>query len=248
MSVKISVVIITFNEEDKIERCLNSVADLADEIVVLDSFSTDKTKEICKKYNVKFYEHAFDGYIEQKNRALKYAANDWILSLDADEALSKELSEEIKRVKENPDADGYFVNRLNNYCGKWIKHSGWYPDRKLRLWKKDKGKWGGINPHDKLILEQGSIVKKLKRDLLHYSYDSIEQHINQINNFSSIGAKEAFKKGKKSNLFIILTRSFWKFFRNYFLKLGFLDGYYGFVVCSLSGWETCRRRLRERNC
>ncbi len=249
MPEKLSVVIITFNEEDNIERCLKSVEGLADEIVVLDSFSTDKTESVCKSFGVKFYRQKFKGYIEQKNDVLKYASNNWVLSLDADEVLSNTLFTEIKKTMENPDADVYGFNRLNNYCGKWIRHSGWYPDKKLRLWKKEKGKWGGINPHDKLMTEKDAVIKYLKGDLLHYSYKTIDEHIAQINKFSTIAAIEAHKNGKKSNVTTILIRSFWKFVRNYFLKSGFLDGYYGFIVCSLTGWETFVKyvKLKELN-
>ena len=149
----ISVVIITFNEEKNIGRCLESVKNIADEIVVLDSFSTDKTEEICLQHGASFFQHPFDGHIEQKNRAITYATYPHILSLDADEVLSPELEQSIKAVKENWQADGYYFNRLTNYCGKWIRHCGWYPDRKLRLWDSRKGKWGGVNPHDKYMLE-----------------------------------------------------------------------------------------------
>jgi len=249
MPIKLSAVIITFNEEKNIERCLRSLNDVADEIVVLDSFSTDRTKEICENFKVRFYQHKFDGYIEQKNRVLQYAAFDWVLSLDADEALSERLANEIKKVKQNPDADGYSFNRLNNYCGKWIKHSGWYPDRKLRFWQKKKGKWGGVNPHDRLMMEKQSKIRHLKGDLLHYSYYSVNEHIEQTHKFSSIAAQEAHKKGQSAGIVKILTRSFWRFIRDYFIKLGILDGYYGFVICSMSAWGTFLKyiKLKELN-
>jgi len=249
MSTKISVVIITFNEEKNIERCLQSVEEIADEIVVLDSFSTDRTEEICKKFNVKFHQHKFDGHIQQKNRVVGLAENDYVLSLDADEAPDETLINEIKRIKENTNSDAYYFNRLTNYCGKWIKHCGWYPDKKLRIWNKNKGEWGGINPHDKVIMQKNTSLEYLKGDLLHYSYYSIHQHIAQINSFTEIGANEAFKKGKKSNVFTIIIKSVWKFIRDYFFKLGFLDGYYGFVVCSLSSQATFAKylKLRELN-
>ena len=244
MKIKLSVVIITFNEEKNIERCLISVKDIADEIVVLDSFSTDKTEEICKKHNVKFYQHKFDGHIQQKNRALIHASNNYVLSLDADEVVSSELKNSIITVKEDWQADGYFFNRLNNYCGKWIKHTSWYPDRKLRLWDKTKGEWGGDNPHDKVIMQKELELILLKGDLLHYSYNSINQHIQQYNYFTDIGAAEAFKMNKKSNLFIAFYKSIWKFFREYFFKLGVLDGYYGFVICILSSHATFIKYLK----
>jgi glycosyltransferase involved in cell wall biosynthesis len=243
---KLSVVIITLNEEKDIARCLNSVKDVADEIVVLDSFSTDNTKNICKNFNVNFHQHEFDGHIQQKNRAVELAKYELVFALDADEVPDSTLINEIISIKNKTDFDAYYFNRLTNYCGKWIRHSGWYPDKKLRIWNKTKGKWGGMNPHDKVIMEEGSKTKFLKGDLLHYSYYSIQQHINQINSFTNIGAKEAFKTGRKSNLFIAITKSFWKFFRDYFIKLGMLDGYYGFVICSLSAQATFIKYLKIR--
>ena len=141
MIMKLSVVIITYNEEKNIERCLNSVKEVADEIIVLDSFSTDKTEEICKRHAVKFFQHEFNGFSSQKNRASGLAENDYILSLDADEVLSERLKRSILKVKENALFDGYFFNRLNIYCGKPIKFTTWYPDRKLRLWNRKKGEW-----------------------------------------------------------------------------------------------------------
>ncbi|WP_338356856.1 glycosyltransferase family 2 protein [Yeosuana marina] len=143
--IKLSAVIITYNEEEHLEKCLRSLIDVADEIIVVDSFSTDKTPEICNSFNVTFHQHAFEGYIEQKNYAVSLAKHDYILSLDGDEALSETLKSSILKVKNNYQFDGYYCNRLNNYCGQWIKHSDWYPDRKLRLFKKESGEWKGTN-------------------------------------------------------------------------------------------------------
>ncbi len=243
---KLSVVIITFNEERNIERCLKSVSKIADEIIVLDSYSTDATEKICKKYDVIFRQHKFDGHIQQKNRAVELATNNFVFSLDADEAPNETLISEISTIKENFEYDAYQFNRLTNYCGKWIKHSGWYPDKKLRIWNKNKGKWGGENPHDQVVMENGTTLSYLKGDLLHYSYYSIHQHIAQINSFTEIGAAEAFKKGKNSNLAIIITKGIWKFIRDYFINLGILDGYYGFVICSLSAYATFIKYLKLR--
>jgi glycosyltransferase involved in cell wall biosynthesis len=239
---KISVVIITFNEERNIGRCLESVKDVADEIVVVDSFSTDKTKKICESYGVKFIEHAFEGHIRQKNFAISQATYTHQLSLDADEALSEELKAEILKIKEDwhPDSyrDGYRMNRLSNYCGKWIRHSGWYPDTKLRLYNSGKGSWKGMDPHDKFELKQGSSIGKLKGDILHYTYYTIEEHILQANKFSSIAAKELVAKGKRIYLFKIFLNPIAKFIRNYFLHLGFLDGFSGFLICQITANET----------
>jgi glycosyltransferase involved in cell wall biosynthesis len=148
---KISAVIITFNEELFIEKCLASLDGIADEIVVVDSFSTDATEEICKKFNVRFIKHEFEGYRDQKNYALKLATHKNILSLDADEALSDKLRESIISIKDKWDYDGYRFNRLNNYCGDWIRHSEWYPDRQLRLFCSDHGKWGELNLHEQQL-------------------------------------------------------------------------------------------------
>lgn len=237
MQIQLSVVIITFNEEKNIERCLNSVKAVADEIVVVDSFSTDRTKEICLKRQVKFIEHKFDGHIEQKNWAITQASSPYILSLDADEALTPELILEIKNIKNNWQFDGYKFNRLTNYCGKWIKHSGWYPDVKLRLWDSRNGSWKGTNPHDRYELNSDSI-KHIKKDILHYSYYNISDHIKQVNYFTEIAANAAFSEGKKSNIFNVLINPPVKFFRDYFFKLGFLDGYYGFIIAIISSHAT----------
>jgi glycosyltransferase involved in cell wall biosynthesis len=247
--ISLSVVIITYNEEKNIGRCLDSVVDFADEIVIVDSFSKDKTKEICSKYNVKFVEHKFEGHIEQKNYAISQASSPFILSLDADEVVSGELKKSILAAKKNWDADGYCFNRLTNYCGKWIKHTGWYPDKKLRLWDSRKGRWTGQNPHDKYVMQDNAVVKHLKGDLLHYSISTIDQHIVTVNKFSSIAAETKFIKGTKSNLFKIMVYPFWKFIRHFIIHGGFLDGHYGFVISVISSHATFLRyvKLRELN-
>ena len=237
MKVSLSVVIITFNEEQNIGRCLDSVKNIADDIVVVDSFSTDRTEEICQQHDARFITHKFEGHIQQKNYAITQAKYPYILSLDADEVLTKELTKNIQKVKENWSADGYTFNRLNNYCGKWIHHCGWYPDKKLRLWDSRKGRWTGMNPHDRYEMKAGSIVQHLKGDLLHYSYHSISQHLNQINKFSEISAKTKFEKGRKISTLMIILRMNFVFFKKYFLQLGFLDGYYGFVLSIMSAYS-----------
>ncbi len=232
------MVIITLNEERNIGRCLDSVRDIADDIVVVDSFSTDNTEEICKQFGVRFIKHPFTGHIEQKNWAITHAKYPYILSLDADEVISDRLKRSILEVKQNWEYDGFYFNRLTNYCGKWIRHASWYPSRKLRLWDSRKGKWGGMNPHDHFILDRGSSRKFLKGDLYHFSYYSIQQHIDQINTFSEIAAKSFFEIGKRSSWFNILFHPGWRFFRDYLLKFGFLDGFYGLVICLNSAHET----------
>jgi glycosyltransferase involved in cell wall biosynthesis len=228
----ISVVIITYNEQQNIARCLDSVLAVADDIVVVDSFSTDQTAQICQNYpQVRFVQHTFDGHIEQKNYAITQAKYPHILSLDADECLSVQLTQSILQIKQNFNKTGYYINRLNNYCGTWIRHSDWYPDRKLRLWDSRHGQWGGTNPHDKFELQANSSTAQLKGNLLHYSFHSIEQHIEQINKFSSIAAQQLYLKGKRANAYHLLIKPCFKFFKSYVLRLGFLDGYYGYVAC-----------------
>lgn len=246
--IKLSVVIITFNEEKNIERCLISVKEIADEIVVLDSFSKDRTKEICEKYNVKFFQHAFDGHIQQKNRAITYASNDHVLSLDADEALDETLIVSITDIKSNFLKEGYYMNRLTNYCGHWVKHCGWYPDSKLRLWDRRKGHWTGINPHDKYELFSGDKnAGHLKGDVLHYSYYSVEDHYKQVEYFTNISAKAYFEKEKKAPLFKLIINPVAKFIDHYLLKLGFLDGNAGYLISSISAYATYLKYKKLRD-
>jgi len=243
---QISAVIITYNEERNIERCLKSLKGVADDIVVVDSFSTDCTKAICEKNGVRFVQHKFEGFIEQKNWAITQAKFPHILSLDADEALSEKLKSAILEVKENWLYDAYFFNRLTNYCGKWIRHTGWYPDRKLRLCDSRKGAWGGENPHDKYILQVGATQKFIEGDLLHYSYYTITEHISQVNKFTDISSREIFLKRKKASLLKIIFKPVWKFLRDFIFKLGFLDGYYGFVISAVSAFATFTKYLKLR--
>ena len=246
MQVKISAVIITYNEARNIVRCLNSLEGIADEIVVVDSFSKDETETLCKTFNVRFLQHPFEGFMQQKSWACKQAGFNYILSLDADEQLSEELRNSILQVKSDWKSDAYSFNRLTNYIGKWIRHCGWYPDAKLRLWDRRKGSWSGINLHESVKLNEDASKTKLKGDLLHFSYYSIQQHLNQINSFTEIAAKEGVLKGKKSSLGIAVFKAIWKFKRDYIFKLGFLDGYYGFVVCAMSSYAVFVKYLKIR--
>lgn len=233
--MKLSVTIITFNEEKNIGRCLRSVMPVADEVVVVDSLSTDGTEAICREYNVRFVKEKFRGHIQQKNYAMELAQHDFILSLDADEELTPELIQSILAVKENPQAHAYSFNRLSSYCGTFIRHGTWYPDRKIRLWNKHKGKWGGENPHDRVIVGEGIIPQRLPGDLRHYTYHTVADHLAQMNKFSDIAAAEAFKKGKRASvLFHLVLNPFWAFMKSYVVKAGWLDGLAGFQV-AISG-------------
>jgi hypothetical protein len=188
--VKLSVVIITFNEQRNIARCIDSVLSVADEVVVVDSFSPD------------------DAFLDQ-----------------------------IKHIKQNWAHDGYSVNRLNNYCGKWIRHGAWYPDIKLRLWDSRIGKWAGSNPHDKYEMEEGSSIKHVPGDLLHFSYQTIEEHLKKSEYFSTIAANAYYKNGKRSSLFKIYASPMFRFTRDFIFKLGFLDGKYGFYIAKIIAKE-----------
>ncbi len=244
---KLSAVIITLNEERNIGRCIDSVIDIADDIVVVDSGSTDRTEAICKEKGVRYFFHVWEGYIEQKNYANKLAEHPLILSIDADEALSANLQESIKKVKDDCQADGYKMNRMTNYCGKWIRYGGWYPDRKMRLFHRDKFAWGGARIHETVIMKaKDAIVHRLDGDLLHYSYYSISQHIAQANHFTDMTAELAFEKGKKAGILKILFSPMVKFARDYFIKLGFLDGYYGYIICRISAQATFMKYSKIR--
>jgi len=242
--INLSAIIITFNEERNIQRCFDSLRGVADEIIVVDSFSTDRTEEICHANNVRFIKHKFEGHIEQKNYALTHASYDHVIALDADEALSEELIKSIVQAKGDWRYDGYYMNRLTNYCGQWIRHGGWYPDRKMRLFVKHKGKWGGHNPHDRLLLtgSEGYI----KGDLLHYSFYTIAEHVTQVNKFTDIAAKSAYNKGLRSNVLKIILNPRFKFFRDYILRGGFRDGYYGFVISRISAHATFLKYVKLR--
>ena len=235
----LSVSIITFNEEKNIARCLDSVKEIANEIIVVDSHSTDHTENICKEYGVKFFKQTFLGYIEQKNYALDLCKHQWVLCLDADECLSEELVSSIRKLKQLAElADAYTMNRCTNFCGKWIKHGTWYPDRKLRLFNKQKGKWGGTNPHDTVVIQNNAKTVFLKGDILHYSYYTVEEVLAQQNKFTTIQAKALFGQGKRSNWFKLFFNPIVAFKSGYFLKLGFLDGADGFFIAWTVAYNT----------
>ncbi|MCC5927932.1 MAG: glycosyltransferase family 2 protein [Cyclobacteriaceae bacterium] len=226
---KISAVIISYNEEKYIGQCIDSLKPVADEILVVDSLSTDRTKEICLSKGARVIDQPFLGYKEQKNFAMGHATYDYILSLDADEALSEQLSASIQQVKDNWKYDAYRFNRLNNYCGKWIKNTDMYPETKTRLFNRKKGHWGGVNPHDSFKPNSNSIGF-LEGDLLHWLYDSVAEHEEKINKFSSISAQEYSSMGIRSSIAKIWIKSTWRFFHSYILKTGFLEGTTGYII------------------
>lgn len=234
---ELSVVIITYNEEKNIARCLDSIQGIADDVVVVDSFSSDKTEEICKRYNVNFIQCKWEGYSTTKNFANQVAKHNWILSLDADEALSEELKSSIRQLKAGNELCTASFNRLTNYCGTWIKHAGWYPDKKIRLFDRSNTQWGGLI-HEELVFQKAPTIRHLKGDCLHYSYYTIEQHIQQTEKFTNLSAADLFEKGKKATFIKLYISPIVKFIQSYIFQLGFLDGYHGFVVCRISARAT----------
>lgn len=234
--MKISACVISYNEEDKIEDCLKSLSKVADEIIIVDSLSTDKTIEIASKYTDQIYKQKFLGHVEQKNLAVSKANNDWIISLDCDERLTTELCDSILAVKKLLNtADAYRMARRTFYVYRWLNHC-WYPDTKIRLFNRQTAKWGGINPHDRVEVNGKDIVT-LKGDIQHFSFDSISEHLRTIDNFTEIGADEIVRRGRPVNVLTPWFRGLWTFLKLYIIKLGFLDGYAGLVVSVLSGFH-----------
>jgi glycosyltransferase involved in cell wall biosynthesis len=227
----LSVIIITYNEENNIGKCLDSAGKIADEIMVVDSFSTDQTATIVRQKGFLLKQQAFGGYGAQKNYAASLVSFNHILFLDADELLSEELLLNIMYEKEHGfSSDGYTMNRLNNYCGQWIRHGSWYPDTKLRLINRLKGCWNNALVHESIVMQKDSRVSHFKGQLLHNAYSSIGQHIDKNNRYSELSARLLLQNDKRSNPFKILWNPFWAFISGYFLKMGFLDGFYGFII------------------
>ncbi len=243
----LSAVIITYNEEQNIRRCINSLHELVSEIVVVDSISKDKTKQICSEFSkVRFIEHPFEGHIQQKNYALDQAKNDFVISLDADEALSDELRDAIKEIDFSNPAPAYKFNRLSNYCGQWIRHGSWYPDVKMRLFNRHLTRWKGTNPHDKAELVDGGKAIHLSGNLLHYTFSTVEDHIRKLDYFSTLAAKAYLEKGRRATFFNLYIRPPFAFFRDFVLRTGFLDGYSGFIIARNTAVYTFQKYSKLR--
>jgi glycosyltransferase involved in cell wall biosynthesis len=242
MKPRISASVICRNEEHNIEDCLKSVA-WCDEIVVVDSGSTDRTVELARKHTERVSFHEWPGYVAQKNHALDQCGGDWVISLDADERCTPELREAVERELASADGlAGFEVRRHVKYLGRWINHGGWYPDWKLRIVRKGKARWGGVDPHDKLIPE--GPVKRLDAEIHHFTYRDFAHQIRIINHFSDVVAGELRKAGKGWPVFHALFHAPWKFFECYVLKLGFLDGFPGFVIAAGSAFYIFSRYVK----
>ena len=235
----LSAVIITKNEGRNIGRCLESLQGVADKVIVVDSGSTDGTEEICRRAGVRFEHHDWEGFSGQKNYANSLATGDWILSIDADEALSEELKGCIIAMKNNPPDDStvFDMNRMTNYCGHWIRHCGWYPDWCCRLWRNGKARWEGII-HEVLVFDGDVKHERMAGDMHHYSYYSVGEHVARIAHYAPLSAEKDFERGKRCGVAAIVLRPVWTFIRSYFIKGGLLDGWAGFTVCRLSAMYT----------
>ena len=229
LPVSVSAIIVCFNEEDRIGDCLESVR-WCDEIVVVDAFSTDRTPEICRRYTDRFFQHEWMGYREQKAYAHSQASKDWVLLIDSDERVTAELKQEVLNAltAENGQYAGYAVPRLVYYLDRWWRRGGWYPDYDVRLFRRERGFWGGSDPHEKISVD--GPIRRLQHPLHHFSYRNIDDHVQRINRFTSISSKELQKEGGRWRLSDALLRPLGRFFRSYFLKRGFMDGFAGFYV------------------
>jgi glycosyltransferase involved in cell wall biosynthesis len=243
---KLSAIIIAKNEAANLPRCLASLQGISDEVVVVDSGSTDATPDICASYGARWIEHPWCGFSEQKNFANSIAAYDLLFSIDADEAVTDELRASILHVKAYGGTDvAYAMNRLTNYCGHWIHHCGWYPDDKVRIFNRNAAHWDG-QVHETLVLAPGTTVEKLHGDLTHYSYYAVSDHYARTDKYAALGAAEAFARGKRVSFLKMWTHTVWRFIRDYLFKQGFLDGRYGFVVCKVNAWGTLRKYSKLR--
>ena len=244
----LSVALLTFNSEGRLEEVLKSVEGIADEVVALDSGSKDRTLDILKAYGARVYQREFDNFVNQKNYLLSLVKEDWVLFLDDDEVLTPELSRSIKEELQSPAHAGYRLNRLTNYLGRWIRHA-WSPDWQLRLARRDKCRWVGSEVHERLEVD-GS-VGYLKGELLHYSYSSISQHLSKIDKYSTLYARGALRRGRRFSLLKLLTSPPGAFIRRYVLKRGFLDGFEGFILSAMASYYTFLKYLKlwelERN-
>jgi hypothetical protein len=230
----VSCCIICYNEEANIRRCLESVK-WCDEIVIVDSFSTDRTVEICREYTDRIIQRPWPGYVEQKRFALSQATHEWVLNVDADEEVSPELQCEGLAVlqRNDPSVDGFYIPRLVYYLGRWWWH-GWYPGYRLRLFRKAKVRWGGVNPHEKVLLR--GQADHLRGDLYHYTYEDIGDHLNALNHLTEVASHEMIRRGKRTTLSHLLWHPLWRFFRFYVVRGCFRDGVPGFFVAVTSAF------------
>lgn len=241
-NVTISATIITYNEEHNIAGCLASL-DFADEIVVVDSGSRDRTREICEQYpKVHFHVYPWEGFGVQKNRAVKLATGEWIISIDADETVTKELATEIRRILQNSTCDGYTVMRKNFYRGRWVRHSGWWPDRILRLFRKERGRFSDRLVHEAVMLD--GPLGRIEQCIEHHSFRNVGDFFRKGESYSTLGARLMFERGETTSAINALFRSAFAFFRTLVLKRGFLDGSTGVLIAFSNAMGVFYRHMK----
>ncbi len=243
--MKISATIVALNEERNIARAIASLSACADEIVVVDSGSSDRTREIAAEMGARVVNEPWRGYAGQKNFAAAVARHEWILSIDADEELTPELAAEIVSLKDRPaECAGWAMPRLARYLGKWIRHSGWYPDRKVRLYHRDRAAWKGDYVHESVQVQGG--VGQLRGNLLHYTCDTLDQHFRTMNRYTTLAAEALAASGKPIPFRRLMLDPPWTFVRSYVIQLGFLDGMRGFVIANLAAFYTFLKYAKAR--
>ncbi len=230
----VSAVIITYNEAKNIKRCLESLVEVVDEIIVVDSFSEDNTPEICAEFPVKFIQREWQGYAATKNWANEQATHPYLLSVDADEALDNPLKSALLTARKQGLSGAYAINRKTNYCGHWVRFCGWYPDRKIRVFHRNEAVWEGDFVHETLSLKHHVKVKQLSGHLHHYSYHSLQDHRSRTEKYAKLHAKKMNVQGKQSSILKAYLSAAWKFFQVYFLKLGLFDGMAGMHIARYS--------------
>jgi glycosyltransferase involved in cell wall biosynthesis len=239
--IPLSVAIITKNEEKKLPDCLKSVS-FADDIVVVDSGSTDRTLEIAKEFGCRVFVERWKGYGPQKNSAIDKCKHEWVLILDADERIPQETMQKIIEIMENPKVDACSFPRKNYFHGRWIKSSGWWPDRVVRLFKKSRGRITDSLVHESVIVN--GTIKKANTPIIHYPVENLNDMISKINLYSSLGAEELFQKGKRTSIFMAFLKGFVAFLKLYFLRLGFLEGFEGFAISFYHAVNTTYKYLK----
>jgi glycosyltransferase involved in cell wall biosynthesis len=227
---ELSVVIITNNEASNIERTLVSALKVSSDIIIVDSFSTDNTLEVCKKFPVSIYQHKWEGYAAQKNYGNSFAKYDWILSIDADEEVSSELVEEIRKEFQNPKADCYDLPYRTNFCGKWLHFGHWNPESHVRIFRKSRIHWNTDAVHEGLVIPSRLKIKKLKGKINHYTIRSLEHYRTKNDYYISLAAEKMRVANKKAGFIKLYLSPAWRFLHSYIFKLGILDGYFGYVI------------------
>ena len=241
---KVSAVLISFNEQEKIARALSSLQGVADEIIVVDSRSTDRTRQICRPFTDRVIERAWPGYRQQKQFATDQASHQWVLSLDCDEELSPALRRELTawKTSSDPDPDGYFIPRLTWFMGRWIRHTTWHPDWQLRLFRPSQGKWKGGRVHESFRVD--GLTARLQNPIQHYTYSDFSEYLQQLDRFSALAAADAHDAGKRAGLGRLVVSAPLSFVKNYFVKRGFLDGMPGLAVSALAAVSTLFKHLK----